>query len=120
MRHDIQYKLSITLRSRLWHAIRGKVKVGSAVRDLGCSLKYFKHYIEGKFLPGMTWENWALDGWHLDHIIPMSSFDLTNREELLRACHYTNMQPLWATTAIARANGDMFSIGNLEKSNKKS
>lgn len=44
----------------------------------------------------MTWDNWAPKGWHVDHIIPLSSFDLTNRDQLLAACHYTNLQPLWA------------------------
>ena len=117
LQSDIPYKLSCYLRIRMWQAIRGKTKVGSAAKDLGCSLKYFKHYISGKFITGMTWENYG-NAWHLDHIIPLSSFDLTNREEFLKAVHYTNIQPLWATTAIARENGDMTSIGNLEKGDK--
>jgi hypothetical protein len=114
---DVNYQLMTNLRTRLTQAIKHHAKRGSAVRDLGCSIEFFKHYIAGKFIPGMTWENYG-KVWHLDHIIPISSFDLANREELLKACHYTNLQPLWATTAIARSNGDMISIGNLEKSDK--
>jgi hypothetical protein len=114
---DINFRLKCNLRSRLTRAIRNNQKSGSAVKDLGCSVEYFKHYIAGKFIPGMTWENYG-SVWHLDHIVPLSSFDLTNREEFLNACHYTNYQPLWATTAIAREHGDMISIGNIEKGNR--
>jgi hypothetical protein len=115
--NDTTFRIKANLRTRLGEAIKNKQKSGSAVRDLGCSIEYFNHYIAGKFIPGMTWENYG-KVWHLDHIIPLSSFNLENREEFLKACHYTNLQPLWATTAIARSNGDMFSIGNLEKGDK--
>lgn len=67
---------------------------GSAVRDLGCSIPEFKTYIENKFVDGMSWDNHG--EWHLDHIKPLASFDLTDRSQLLIACHYTNYQPLWA------------------------
>jgi hypothetical protein len=93
---DIKFKLSIVLRTRLNAAIKNGQKAGSAIKDLGCSVNLLKLYIESKFLPDMTWDNWGKDGWHIDHIIPISNFDLTNREEFLKACHYTNLQPLWA------------------------
>ena len=99
---DIQYKLSINLRSRLRIAINANYKSGSAVKDLGCSIDELKQYLESKFQPGMTWDNWTIDGWHIDHIKPLSSFDLTDRNQLLEACHYTNLQPLWAIDNLSK------------------
>lgn len=101
---DIQFKLSCNLRARLHSAINGNYKSGSAVKDLGCSIKELKQYLESKFLPGMTWDNWALDGWHIDHIKPLSDFDLTDRQQFLEACHYTNLQPLWATDNLSKSD----------------
>jgi len=95
-----QFKLARRLRGRVSSQIRritkGKCKAGSAVSDLGCSLKFLKEYLEKQFQPGMIWENHGLYGWHIDHIKPLVDFDLTDREQFLQACHYTNLQPLWA------------------------
>ena len=44
----------------------------------------------------MTWENHGRYGWHIDHIMPCSSFDLTDPEQQKKCFHYTNLQPLWA------------------------
>lgn len=89
-------KMGLLLRTRLNTALREGRGVGSAVQRLGCTLDEFKVHIESQFQPGMSWENWSMRGWHLDHIRPLDSFDLTKPEELAKACHYSNMQPLWA------------------------
>jgi hypothetical protein len=99
---DIQHKIASSLRSRLWNVLSGRVKVGSAVRDLGCSIIELKIYLESKFKSGMTWENYGK--WHIDHIYPLSKVDLTDREQLLRVCHYTNLQPLWAEENLRKHN----------------
>jgi len=104
LKTDIQYKLSVNLRSRLRRAINGNYKSGSAVKDLGCTIEEFKIYLESKFLPEMSWDNHSLNGWHIDHIKPLSSFDLTDRQQFLEACHYTNLQPLWAKDNLFKSD----------------
>lgn len=94
---DVQFKLRENLRCRTNKAIQCGQKAGSAVRDLGCSVTELKQYLESKFQDGMNWDNWGVHGWHIDHIIPLASFDLTDRKQFLKACHYTNLQPLWAS-----------------------
>ena len=101
---NIQYKLSKALRSRLYHALQGNQKTGSAVRDLGCSIDELKMHLESKFQSGMSWDNWSFDGWHIDHIKPLASFDLSDRAQLLLACHYTNLQPLWAIDNLSKGD----------------
>jgi hypothetical protein len=102
--NDPQYKLKAVLRARLRKAVSSDQKAGSAVQDLGCSVAYLKTYLENLFSPGMTWDNWGCeDGdWQIDHIKPLYLFDLTNREEFLQACHYTNLRPLWRYDNFSR------------------
>jgi hypothetical protein len=100
--NDINFKLSLNLRKRFNMAIKHNFKGGSAVRDLGCSIAEFKQYIESKFQQGMDWSNYGQKGWHLDHIIPLSSVDVGNREQVLPLLHYTNFQPLWAKDNISK------------------
>lgn len=93
---DIQFKLQHSLRNRLRCALKNGHKSGSAVRDLGCTIFELIVHLEAQFTESMSWDNHGFYGWHIDHIIPLSSFDLTDREQLLQACHFTNLQPLWA------------------------
>lgn len=101
---DVQFKLSLSLRARLNKAVRGNYKGGSAVKDLGCSIEELKRYLESKFQDGMTWDNWKINGWHIDHIKPLASFDLTDRNQFIQACHYTNLQPLWAKENLLKGD----------------
>ena len=92
---DPLFCLPKRLRHRLRVALKNNQKTGSAVEDLGCSIPELKIHIEKQFTEGMNWDNWGNKGWHIDHIVPLSSFDLTNREQLLRAVNFTNLQPMW-------------------------
>lgn len=92
--NDPNFRVADNLRRRLNRAIKSDKKVGSAIRDLGCSISAFRLYIENQFESGMTWSNYGK--WHLDHVLPLSSFDLTDRQDFLTACTWLNYQPLWA------------------------
>ncbi len=96
MSTDPIYKIRHRLRIRVYNIMNNGPKTGSPIKYLGCSKEFLKTYLESKFQPGMNWDNHGIDGWHVDHIKPLISFDLTNIEEFKQACHYTNLQPLWA------------------------
>ena len=102
---DINYLLKTRLRARVSCAIRDKSrKVGSAIRDLDCTVEQLKLHLESKFESGMTWDNYGRTGWHIDHVIPLKHFDLSNLEEFKQACHYTNLQPLWAKDNLRKGD----------------
>lgn len=102
MDQEIQYRLAKLLRGRLKGAIRNNHRNGSAVRDLGCTIEFLKNYLERQFTDAMTWRNWGAV-WHIDHISPLSAFDLTKPEQVKMACHYKNLRPLPKEINYAKA-----------------
>lgn len=103
-RTDRQFALACCIRERLNKALKGNFKSGSAVRDLGMTIPEFEAYIEPMLLPGMTWGNWANDGWHLDHIYPLAKADLNDRAQFLAVCNWQNYQPMWAADNTAKGD----------------
>ena len=102
-KRDIIFRISHNCRTRIKIFIRkglGDKKINT-FKYIGCNWTELKEHIENKFVNGMTWDNYGK--WHIDHIIPLSSSKA--EEDVIRLCHYTNLQPLWA-------------IDNLRKSNK--
>lgn len=104
IKEDFFYKLKISLRSMIKNSFisNGLKKNNRSEYIIGCTLEYFKKYIEDKFETWMTWENKGLYngelnyGWDIDYIIPLSS--AKTEEELIRLNHYTNLQPLCSYT----------------------
>ena len=90
------------LRNRVKAALKHNYKSGSAVKDLGCSIADLKIFVENKFKDGMNWDNYGI--WHLDHIKPLSAYDLSDRKQFLEVCHYTNLQPMWGKDNQSKGN----------------
>jgi len=107
-KEDLGFRISCNLRSRLANALRNNAKTGSAVNDLGCSIEELKIYLQLRFTQDMSWDNYGkgLDKWNIDHITPLCSYDLTLKEELVKACHYSNLQPLWERDNLRKIKDD--------------
>ena len=65
---------------------------------VGYSLEQLKAHLERQFLPGMSWSNHTRNGWHIDHIVPLSTFDFRSPDdaEFQAAWALTNLRPMWA------------------------
>jgi hypothetical protein len=102
LKTDFNYKLIHTIRVRVKDVLRGHSKSDSTINMLGCTINELWIHLEKQFKQGMTRQNHGK--WHIDHIIPCSSFDLTKPEEQSKCFHYTNLQPLWASENLAKGS----------------
>lgn len=73
----------------------GIQKNNSILTYLGCTPSEFKTHIESLFLPGMTWANRGVFGWHVDHIMPCALFDMRIEQHRHVCFHFSNLRPLW-------------------------
>ena len=96
------FKLKLQLSHRIYMALKGIAKSKKTKELLGCTIEEFWIHLEKSFKPGMTRKNYGK--WHVDHILPCSSFDLTKPEEQAKCFHYTNLQPLWASENLSKGN----------------
>jgi len=102
-KNDFSYKLKVNLRRRILHALKGKNKSANTMKLLGTTnIEFVWNYLEKLFKPGMTRKNHGK--WHIDHIKPCASFDLTKPSEQRECFHYTNLQPLWASENLSKGN----------------
>jgi len=107
LKTNISFRISQNLRARLRKALIAQPnskKHGLTLKLLGCPMEYFRAYLESKFQEGMSFDNYGKDGWHIDHIIPCSRFNLSNPEEQAKCFHYTNLQPLWWRDNLSKGN----------------
>ena len=96
-RSDVSFRLKKLIRD---HTRRCMGKNSGFSKLLGCSIEELKKHLESQFQPGMTWENHG--EWHIDHIFPLSL--AKDCEMIKKACHYTNLQPLWAKENLSKGS----------------
>lgn len=102
---DVNYRLTENLKRRVRAALFGKPKGKTIERNFGYDGQ-LREYIETTFTDGMSWSNYGnSDGcWSIDHILPISSFDLTDSEQLKQANHYTNLRAMWHIDNLLKGN----------------
>jgi hypothetical protein len=109
------FRLKKIARCRIYNAIKRLSNVDKpriryrTEKMIGCKVEELATHLEYKFKRGMNWDNHGK--WHIDHIIPCASFDLTDEKQMMQCFHYTNLQPLWAEDNLSKSdniiNGQM-------------
>lgn len=105
-KEDAGFRCEKLLKNRIVEVLKRQRAVKSSrVKELiGCDRNCLVAWIESKFQDGMTWQNHGYNGWHIDHIRPCASFDLSDVEQQKQCFHYTNLQPLWAKDNQIKGN----------------
>lgn len=102
--NDEGFKVATAARNMLKRVLRvaKKEKHGGSYEILGYSRDELMENIRGKFLDGMSWDNYG--EWHIDHIKPVSLFikEGETRPEVINSLE--NLQPLWKEDNLAKSN----------------
>ena len=101
---DATFRYSMNIRSRVSKLLSGVIRSKATEELLGCTYAEGRRHLEKQFSEGMTWDSYGLHGWHVDHIIPCASFDLSDPEQQKECFHYTNLQPLWAEDNLKKSD----------------
>jgi hypothetical protein len=101
---DPLFKLERRLRTRIYQAFthQNENKTERTWKYIGCSPTFFQEWIQFQFYDGMTFDNYGFHSWHIDHVIPLSHFDLENEEQQLIAFNWRNTMPLSATDNLKK------------------
>ena len=97
---DLDFKLKKIHRNLLKRVLRYKKHEKTSIL-LGYTSLELKENIESKFKDGMCWDNYGK--WEIDHIIPVSHFDLQNTHPSV-VNSLDNLQPLWKHENIIKSN----------------
>lgn len=88
---DEQFRIANNMRAILSYLITGRQLTTS--KDFGAYRDEIRTYLETLFIEGMSWDNYG--EWEIDHIIPVSSFNQVDNEQLKQCWHYSNIRPIW-------------------------
>ena len=103
---NINYRIKKSLAARLRTVI---VKNDSTMNYIGCNIQYLREWFEYNFTSEMNWDNYG-SYWSIDHIIPVCKFELTDENEKLKCCNWTNLMPVTVKYNSSKKSIDMEQI----------
>jgi hypothetical protein len=112
--YRLQQNVSCLIRTSVISGKQGK-KTKHILQSLGYSIDELKKHLENLFQEGMSWENYGRFGWHIDHIMPICSFNINKLEDpsIKKLWGLQNLRPLWRKDNIKKAKKDkLLSIKN--------
>lgn len=109
-KQNVEYKLKCAIQRSLLRYL-GQTGETKRIKDyVDYSALDLKQHLESKFQEGMNWNNHGLKGWHIDHIMPVSSFKfyddngIINVEAVKKCLSLDNLQPLWWRDNLVKSN----------------
>jgi len=102
---DINYRLSVLCRARVYKALKGFDKSASTMELIGCTPDELRSHIESKFEPWMNWENQGKGGWDIEHIKACFHFNLEDSEQQRACFNWSNLQPMEHIENIKKGTG---------------
>lgn len=100
--NDPSFRIAKSVRGRVRKILLGIRKYKPTLELLGCTFEELKFHLESQFKENMSWDNYGK--WHIDHIRPCASFDLTDYEQQKLCFNYKNLQPLWAEDNLKKSD----------------
>lgn len=100
------YRVGGNIGSTIWHSLKANKNGRRWETLIGYTLDDLKQHLENQFKDGMSWSNYGFYGWHIDHIIPVSSFNYSSfeDEDFKKCWSLSNLQPLWAFDNLSKGN----------------
>jgi hypothetical protein len=107
-RMSLGQRFKETFSSGISHSLAGR-KNGRKWQSLvGYDIVQLRSHLERQFQEGMSWNNYGQ--WHVDHIIPVSSFSFSDAEDddFKRCWSLANLRPLWASENMRKGKKRVF------------
>lgn len=89
-KRNANYRIKKSLAARLRTVLR---KETTTMTYIGCNVQFLREWLAYNFTPEMNWDNYGTY-WFIDHVIPISKFDLTNSKQTLICWNWTNLMPV--------------------------
>jgi len=108
-KEDPMFRMGLNFSRNISHSLKSN-KVSKKRKHwenlVGYKSSDLKNHLEKLFKPGMSWDNYGLYGWHIDHIIPRSFFRYNSMDDVeFKYCwSLNNLQPLWASDNLSKNN----------------
>jgi sulfur relay (sulfurtransferase) complex TusBCD TusD component (DsrE family) len=101
---NINRRIRNSLNKRIMSALKksSQKKIKKTMAYTGCDIQFLKMWFEYLFTDEMTWENYGL--WHIDHVLPCSSFDLTMTEAIQECFNWKNLRPCWGADNLEKSS----------------
>lgn len=113
---DPLFKLKDRIRGVIYDSFRryGTSKPTHTKDIVGLDVEDFRNYLLQTFINNYGYEWDGIEKIHIDHIIPLST--AKNEEDIIKLCHYTNLQLLKAEDNVVKSDKLDWSIDQKETS----